>query len=170
MIRTACSILVAVAVVGFAREVRAECRASASGAFSIRVRVSPLAGIRCLYDVSLYSGATCGPEDARWTATFPCSETRMVVTDRGTLVSLVSARPRSRRWDVVRIFERAADEWVVRSVRFGELPGLPVHTRRPRLKLDAGALHVLLEPELTVPIATLVGLGRITEHRRLRGL
>jgi len=145
---------------------RAECRSSASGTRSIDVRLSQASGYLCLSLVRLFDGASCGPGSALFSATFGCSETdRMVVTDRGRLVSLLAPRASRREWDIVRIFEPDGDHMIVRAVRLADLPGLAPAIRRPRLALDASGLRVLVEPQLFVPLSTLETLGSVGVRR-----
>ncbi len=150
-----------------------ECQASAGGRFSVQMELSPASGYLCLTDVSVFEGASCGGS-MRWGVVVGCSESRrMVVSDAGRLVTLLTNHSSRREWEIVRVFEHDPEApprraIVVRSVRLSELPGLPVDMRRVRLALDSDALHILLASPLEVSVASLETLGRISARRRRR--
>ncbi len=153
-----------------ANSAAAACRSSASGTYSVSVTLSALSGYRCVNDIRVYTAGTCGETlTPAWTMTLGCSEARrMVPTDDGRLVSLLSTRASRRSWEIVRVFTFASDHVEVRSVRLDELPGLDERASTPRLELDASVLRILTTPAVTVPVQTIQQLGRRTARRRAR--
>lgn len=167
IVRTALFAL-AIVVAGPVGSAAAECRDSASRAFSVDIRHSPLSGRACFHTVTVFEGASCSAGSERWAVTLHCGETRrMVVTDRGRLVSLLAPRASRPGWEIVRVFEKGERHVVVRSIRFGELPIQPPPPRGPRLRIDARRLAVDTDAGATVAIDALEALGRVTGRRRL---
>ena len=77
------------------RMARAECRSSPSAAHSYETRLSPRAGILCLYIADVYAGGACEGEPA-WSVELSCGETsRLAVTDHGRLISILAPRATS---------------------------------------------------------------------------
>jgi len=162
------ALLLAVGLMVPSTVARAECRDSAGGTFSLDVRLSPMSGIGCFTAVTVFEGSSCRPERERWAITLGCNESRrMVVSDRGRLVSLLAPRASRRNWEIVRVFEATGRQAVVRSIRLDELPGLPERARRPRMSLDASVLRIETDPPVTVPVTVLESLGRERARRPL---
>ena len=84
----------------------AECRPSPSGARSVDTRLSARAGYLCIHTVHVYAGSACEgtPE---WSIDLACSQTsRLAITDRGLLISILAPRARSRDWAILSVIDR----------------------------------------------------------------
>ena len=121
------------------RTARAECMSSPSAAHSYQTRLSPRAGILCLYIADVYAGGACEGEPA-WSVELSCGETsRLAVTDRGRLISILAPRASRPEWNIVRITTR--DRAPVR-IPLGDLPGASALRGAVRLDFDGGALRL----------------------------
>lgn len=81
------------------------CDASTGGARSFDTRVSPRAGILCLYTLTEYEGGTCEAGRELAQSTEGCSRVRrLALTDAGVFVSIAAPRTSRRRWTIVRVF------------------------------------------------------------------
>jgi hypothetical protein len=116
---------------------RAECRASASGAHSYDVRVSPRAGRACLHIVEVYAGRAC--ETLERSVELACNETRrMALTARGSLVSILAPRARPD-WSSLRVTMPTGEPaWI----RLRDLPGMANVGGTPQLDFDGTSLRV----------------------------
>lgn len=137
------------------------CEPSASGAWSFELRVSPRAGDLCLYLVELHHDATCEAEpEARFEVS--CGEARRAtVTDEGAYVAVLAPRASHRGWPIVRVFERAGEGVVARTLTLAQLDLAASVGARPRVRLDARA--IVLEGggvTRTVALANAVSLAR----------
>lgn len=146
----------------WAGEAQADCRPSASDSWSIEEKLSPRSGKKCLIDVGVYAGPSCKATSLRWVATFTCpANRRWIVDDQGALLMLRSSRVRSTENEsIVEVVAREGSRMTTRFVRLRDLPALP-KARSYQFVLDTAALHVKLEPEVTVDLAALETLGRI---------
>ena len=132
------------------------CEASAGGARSFQTRVSPRAGILCLYTLIEYEGATCdaGREIAR--ADDGCSRLRrLALTDAGVFVSIAAPRTSRRGWTILRVFTIGDGARSI-DVSMGDLPATtPLHGV-VRVTFDQGAVTFRDSSiEARVPLAEL---------------
>lgn len=137
------------------------CEPSASGAWSFELRVSPRAGLLCLYVVGLHHDATCeGEPETRFEVS--CGEARRAtVTDEGAYVAVLAPRASHRFWPIVRVFERAGQAVVARTLTLAQLDPDASVGSRPRVGVDARA--IVLEgggATRTVSLADVVRLAR----------
>jgi hypothetical protein len=100
------------------------CRASAGGAFSFLVRLSPGAGRACLDIVEVFAGPECAAERRVWSDTRGCSQTeRVAVCDEGNLIAILAPATSHREWSIVLVLgwdgERVTEQWL----SLQELPG-----------------------------------------------
>ena len=77
-----------------------DCVSSPSGRFSFSVSVSPRAGHVPVYDIHVFSGASCEPS-ASLGATTLGSVRRLAITDGGVLVRILAPRTSHRDWNIV---------------------------------------------------------------------
>lgn len=115
----------------------AQCRSSPAGAYSLDLRLSPRAGVRCLHITDVYAGASCAsvPE---WSIELHCSRTsRIAVTDTGRLISVLAPRASRRDWNILHVVGRdRRPVWV----RLGDVPGIEMLTGTVTLEFDGGSV------------------------------
>ncbi len=132
--------LVLVLVFTLVPSVAFACEASTGGTRSFDTRVSPRAGILCLYTLTEYAGATCeaGREIAR--ADDGCSRLRrLALTDEGVFLSIAAPRTSRRAWTIVRVFTIGDGARSV-DVSLDDLPSTsPLHGV-VRVSFDQGAV------------------------------
>jgi hypothetical protein len=117
-------VLLALLAVGCPSARAQSCSASIGNAFSYDTRVSPRAGVVCLFVVTVYEGASCEAEHRRWSGELGCNEARrMRVTDAGRLVSILAPRASNRLWPIVRVFTAEGATMRRLSFRLVDLPG-----------------------------------------------
>jgi len=132
--------LVIVLVFVLVPDVALACEASTGGARSFDTRVSPRAGILCLYTLTEYEGATCeaGREIAR--ADDGCSRLRrLALTDEGVFVSIAAARTSRRAWTILRVFTIGDGARSV-DVSMDDLPATSPLRGVVRVGFDQGAI------------------------------
>ncbi len=118
-----------------------ECVASAAGAFSHDVRVSPRAVGACLYVVTVYEGASCEAARRTWSAELGCSEARrMRVTDRGRLVSILAPRVANPLWPIVRVFAQQGTGVSRVSLRLRDIAGTEALRGPARMAFEGTSL------------------------------
>jgi hypothetical protein len=148
------SLTVVLLTVAWASTANAECRASASGAFSFDVRLSPLAGRACLMDVTVFAGPSCEPARRQWSSTRGCNETdRMAVTDRGDLVSILAPATSHRDWAIVSVIEWRSGRVTAATLALQDLPGAGTLRGVVRPVFDGAAIR--LAPDVLVSFETL---------------
>ncbi len=143
------------------------CDASASGTWSYDVRVSPRAGMLCLFIVDLHRGATCAGE-ATQSFEVSCGEThRAAITDEGAFVSVLAPRASRRTWNAVRVFEVDGSSVVARTLTLEQLDPDATVGSRPRLRIDAtGVVLDAGTSSRTVSLADVVILARARPAER----
>ena len=137
---------------------RAECRASANGAFSFDMHLGAGAGRGCLMDVEVFAGPDCRPEERRWDDTRGCSQTdRMAITDEGNLVSILAPATVHRDWSIVAVFawrdDRVAETWLALE----DLPGTEALDGVVRPVFEGAAVR--FSAEVLVPFTVLESLA-----------
>jgi hypothetical protein len=138
--------------------VRAECRASASGAFSFDMHLGAGAGRACLMDVEVFAGPDCRAAERRWGDTRGCSQTdRMAITDQGNLVSILAPATSHRDWSIVAVLswrdERVAETWLALE----DIPGTEALDGVVRPVFEGAAIR--FSPEVLVPFTVLESLA-----------
>ncbi|MDQ3036133.1 MAG: hypothetical protein M3Y87_27275 [Myxococcota bacterium] len=117
----------------------AQCRASAAGTYSFDMRVSVRAGVLCIHTVDVYAGASCdgAPE---WSVDLGCNQTsRLAISDRARLISVLAPRASHRDWAIVTVTSREGGSV---ALRLGELPGIEALRGTARVELDGDAVRL----------------------------
>ena len=128
------ALFVVLASISWVSAARAECRASANGAFSFDLHVSAQAGGACLIDVDVFAGSDCRPDERRWGDTRGCNETeRMAITDAGDLVAILAPATSHRDWSIVLVLSWRDERVVATRLALEDLP-------------DTAALHGVVRP------------------------
>ncbi|HNN91558.1 MAG TPA: hypothetical protein PKI03_04790 [Pseudomonadota bacterium] len=145
----------------------ADCRPSASGTWSMAVRLSPRSGKACWDDIGVYEGPGCQAGSLRWVMTIAC-HSRIFVSDHGAVLMLYSSQVSSTANEtIMMVFARTGSHLTQRAVRLADLPALP-RASRYRFALDNTALHVQLKPEVTLALTSLETLGKVLFTEPLR--
>ena len=138
----------------WASAARAECRASAGGAYSFELRLSALSGGGCFVDVAVFAGADCGAEERRWGDVRGCSQTeRMVVTDEGNLVSILAPATAHRDWSIVLVLSWRDGEVVETWLALEDLPG--TESLRGVVRPVFEGMAIRFSPDVLLPLAEL---------------
>jgi hypothetical protein len=152
------ALLVVLASTSWASVAHAECRASASGAFSFDVQVSALAGGMCAMDVTVFAGADCRPDERRWSDTRGCNETeRMAITDAGNLVAILAPATSHRDWSIVTVLSWRDERVVATRLALEDLPGTEALRGVVRPVFEDAAIR--FSPDVVVPFALLESLA-----------
>lgn len=152
------TLLVVLVSLAWGSSARAECRASATGAFSFDMHLGAGAGRACLMDVEVFAGPDCRPEERRWGDTRGCSQTeRMAITDQGSLVSILAPATAHRDWSIVAVLswrdDRLAEAWLALE----EMPGTEALGGVVRPVFEGPAVR--FSPEVLVPFTVLESLA-----------
>lgn len=139
-----------------------DCTPSPGGMFSFATSVSPRAGRIALYDVRVFSGATCEVAALVGTTTLG-SYRRLAVTDGGVLVRILAPRTSHRNWNIVSlvVVAREHEEERVLWLSLDDLPGTAGLTGSVRASFDAtDVLFTSRGAEARVSLSALDALAR----------